>query len=304
MKKKQANIYFQKVSALVTTLFVILTAVFFLGGCRKDVKPILPDYQQKIVIEGAIETGTTAIVFVSYSVPYFNEFDYSTPEKAFVKGAEVVITDGTTSEKLTELDPSRGYLYVGFSLVGKQGRTYTITVTVNGKTYETSTYLREAVKLDSLYFITQRDSLGFIGQTFSEPAGSGNYYRWYAKRLGRDLFYAAPFNSVFDDKFVDGKKFDFAYDRGRQPDYVSGSNSDWERGYYKEGDTIVVKFCSIGKREYDFWATYYQNKMSNGNPFSAPANVKSMFENHEECFGAFVGYSPYFDTIIIPKTIK
>jgi len=277
-------------------IFIAVTA------CRKNVTLELPEYKQKIVIEGSIETGGTAIVFLSYSVPYFGEFDYTAPEKAFVKGAIVTVSDGSTVDTLVELDPSLGFLYAGFKLKGQQGHTYTIKVRVNGEVFETTSYILAPQKLDSLYFIqTRGDSLGFIGQTFEEPTGSGDCYRWFAKRLGRDQFYAAPFNSVFDDKFIDGKFFDFSYDRGAQPNQFQQNENDPERGYYKTGDTIVVKFCKIGRKEYDFWFTYYQNKLSNGNPFSSPANIKSMFDNNQECFGAFVAYSPAFDTIIIPK---
>jgi hypothetical protein len=270
-------------------------------SCRKDVKLKLPEYQQKVVVEGSIEIGSSAVVFLSYSVPYFGDFDYTTPEKAFIKGALVTVSDGISTDTLKEIDPDQGYLYVGLKLRGIEGRTYSIKVNVNDKVFETSTTLLKPVPLDSVYFLPEKDdSLGFIWQTFSEPSGNGDYYRWFAKRLGRDKFYAAPFNSVFDDKFVDGKTFDFAYERGRQPDQFQ-SGDDPESGYYKKGDTVVVKFCKIGKREYDFWYTYYQNKLSNGNPFSAPANVKSMFENYNECFGSFVGYAPAYDTLIIPN---
>lgn len=280
------------------TLFVLM---FVLLSCRKDVTLELPEYQQKVVVEASIETGGPAVVLLSWSVPYFGEFDYSTPEKAFIKGATVVVSDGTNSETLTELDPNTGYLYIGSKIFGKENTTYLLSVTVNGETYETSTTIGRPEPLDSLYFKGEQDSLGFMWQTFSEPAGSGDCYRWFAKRLGRDQFYAAPFGSVFDDKFVDGKSFDFAYDRGPQPNALQEYREDPERGYYKRGDTVVVKFCRIGRKEYDFWYTYYQNKASNSNPFSAPANVKSMFGNHEKVFGSFVGYAAAFDTIVIPK---
>ena len=276
-------------------LFIILAA------CRKDVKLNLPEYDQKVVIEASIETGSTAVVFLSYSVPYFGDFDYTTPEKAFIKGALVTVHDGYTLDTLKELDPAHGYLYVGFKLIGQQGRTYTIKVRVGEQVFTTTSTILNPTKLDSLYFVqTRGDSLGFIGQTFKEPAGGGDCYRWFSKRIGKDQFYAAPFNSVFDDKFVDGKTFDFSYDRGPQPNQFQQSVDDPIRGYYKRGDTVAVKFCKIGRREYDFWFTYYQNKLSNGNPFSSPANVKSMFDNYQQCFGAFVAYAPSFDTIIIP----
>ncbi|WP_317897513.1 DUF4249 domain-containing protein [Aurantibacillus circumpalustris] len=282
--------------------FCYIATLLVIASCRKDVKLDLPNYQQKIVIEGSIETGSTALVFVSYSVPYFGEFDFSTPEEAFVKGALVTVSDGIMTDTLKEIDPSVGYIYVGLKLIGKQGGTYTIRVSTGGKTFETSSTILNPVKLDTLYFDKIKgDTLGFIAQKLSEPAGSGDNYRWSAKRLGRDQFYTSPFNSVFDDKFIDGKSFNFSYNRGVQPNQRAQNSSDPERGYFKAGDTVVVKFCKIGKKEFDFWHTYYLNRSSNFNPFSSPTNIKSMFNNYQECFGAFVAYAPSFDTIIIPR---
>jgi hypothetical protein len=280
-----------------------IPALLFMLACRKDVELKLPDYKQKIVVEASIETGLPATVYLSYSVPYFGEFNYATPQKAFIKGALVIVSDGFSSDTLKEKQPLIGYFYEGSKLLGQEGRLYSITIKVDGRVYETSTAILYPAKLDSLYFdpSDDNDSLGFILQKFSEPAGGGDCYRWYAKRLSRDEFYAAPFNSVFDDRFIDGKTIEFGYNRGREPDRLEGGPVDQEQGYFKRGDTVVVKFCKIGRREFEFWNTYYQNRSSNGNPFSAPANVKSMFDDHEHVFGAFVGYAPYFDTIIIPK---
>lgn len=300
MKTQSKNSWKSRVKlAVALSIFAVLIS------CRKDVTVELPDYQQKIVVEGSIETGSPAFVFLSYSVPYFGEFDYTTPEKAFIKGATVLVTDGNTIDTLRQLDPNLGYLYVGTKLIGQEGKTYTMRVIVGSEKFSATSTILGNVSLDSLYFEPRnkadlKDSLGYIGQKLREPKGSGDCYRWLSKRLGRDVFYAAPFNSVFDDKFIDGQTFNFVYDRGRQPDPFGNNSVDTERGYYKRGDTVVVKFCKIGRREYDFWTSYYQNRVSNGNPFSSPTNVKSNFDNYERCLGAFVAYSPAFDTIIIP----
>jgi hypothetical protein len=270
------------------------------GSCEKNIKVELPKYQQRVVIEGSIETGQPCVVFLSYSVPYFGEFDFSQPQQAFIKGAFVTVSDGFSTDTLKEVDPNTGYLYAGLKMLGIKGRTYTLRVTVNNKTFYANTQILNPVALDSLFFKGEQDSLGLMWQRLTEPEGVGDYYRWFAKRLRKDDFYAAPFNSAFEDKFVDGKSFEFAYDRGPQPNALQEFRDDPEAGYYKRGDTVVVKFCKIGRKEYDFWFTYYQNKASNSNPFSAPANVKSTFENELEVFGAFVGYAPAFDTIVIP----
>jgi len=279
-------------------IYLVIALTVIAAGCRKDVELDLPEYKQKVVIEASIEEGGLALVFLSYSVPYFGEFDYSAPEKAFIKGAKITVTDGKNMETLREFDPNYGYVYGGTTLRGEVGKTYTLSVQVNGELFETSTTIPAPVPLDSLYFKTEFDSLGFIYQKLSEPAGSGQYYRWFSKREHRDFFFAAPYGSVFDDKFIDGKTFEFGFDRGTQPNQ---SGTDPERGYFKEGDTVIVKFCTMGRREFDFWNTYYQNKSSNGNPFSAPTNVQSMYPDHERCFGAFVGYGVFLDTLAIPK---
>lgn len=281
-------------------IFLILLASFVFS-CTKNIKLKLPEYKQKVVVEASIETGGPAIVLLSYSIPYFGSFDFSTPEKAFIKGAFVTISDGTTTDTLKEVDPAQGYVYAGFKMTGQQGKTYRLNVVVDGKSYTANSTILNPAPLDSLYFKGELDSLGFIWQRFSEPAGSGDCYRWFAKRLGKDDFYAAPFVSAFEDKFIDGKSFDFAYDRGPQPNNIQEYRDDPEQGYFKRGDTVVVKLCKIGKKEYDFWNTYYQNKASNSNPFSAPSNVKGTFDDERDVFGAFVAYAPYFDTIIIPK---
>ncbi len=269
-------------------------------SCRKDINVKLPEYEQKLVVEASIETNGYATVLLSYSIPFFENYDFSNPTQSFVKGAKVVVSDGIISDTLMELDPNNGYIYVGTKLKGQDGKTYYLTIYDKGKTYTANTFIHPPVALDSIYFKGERDSLGFIWAHLTEPAASNNYYRFFAKRYPKDMFYAAPFASVFDDKFVNGKDFHFAFERGAQPNAIQDNKDDPERGFYKRGDTVIVKFCTIGKTEFDFWNTYYLNKQSNGNPFSAPTNIKSSVSG-AAALGGFFGYSPSFDTLVIPK---
>ncbi len=300
LKYKDVSKKFKVETCFVLSLILILSSLIFFS-CRKTIKLKLPEYTEKVVIEASIETNGYPLVLLSYSIPFFGNFDFSQPTKAFIKGAFVTISDGTLTDTLIEVDPTSGYIYLGTKIKGQQGKTYYLNVTVNGKTYTADTYIYPPVALDSIYFKGEKDSLGFIWAHMHEPPGLGQNYRWFAKRLNRgDLFYAAPFNSVFDDKFVDGKAFDFAYDRGIQPNQVQSYKDDPEQGYFKRGDTIVVKFCTLGRKEYLFWNSYYLNKSSNGNPFSAPSNIISTAPG-EDVLGGFFGYSPSFDTLAIPK---
>lgn len=278
----------------------IIVLVLFCFSCRKDIKVKLPEYKQKLVVEASIETNGYALVMLSYSIPFFGDFDFTQPTNAFVKGALVTVSDGVLTDTLKELDPNTGYIYFGTKVKGQLGKSYQLRVELNGNTYTADTYIYPPVALDSLYFKGEKDSLGLIWAHLTEPAGLGNNYRWFAKRIPKDAYFAAPFNSVFDDKFVDGKDFHFAYDRGPQPNDVQDYKDDPEQGFYKRGDTVVVKFCTIGRKEFLFWNSYYLNKASNGNPFSAPSNIMSTVQG-DDVIGGFFGYSPSFDTLVIPK---
>ncbi|MBK6523690.1 MAG: DUF4249 family protein [Sphingobacteriaceae bacterium] len=81
-------------------IYILITFSSLLFACRKDVNVKLPDYQEKLVVEGSIETGKVPVVLLSVSVPYFGTFDFTTPEKAFVKGAFVTVSDGTIIDTL------------------------------------------------------------------------------------------------------------------------------------------------------------------------------------------------------------
>lgn len=282
-------------------LLILLLAAF--SSCRKNVTVKLPEYTEKLVVEASIETGQPAQVLLSVTAPYFGNVDLTDPTKFFVKGAFVTVSDGTQTDTLIEPFPATGYYYQGSKVMGQVGKTYFLTIHANGKSYTATTSILNPIALDSIYTKHEKDSLGFCWGHLTDPPGVGNCYRWFAKRLMQDQFFAAPFNSAFDDKFVDGKSFDFGYERPPQPDKHEEYNAepDVSRGYYRVGDTIVVKFCTIGIPEYLFWRSYYDNKSSNGNPFSSPSNLQNTIQG-DAAIGAFCGYSTTFDTLVFrPK---
>ncbi len=66
-------------------------------------------------------------------------------------------------------------------------------------------------------------------------------------------------------------------------------------GFFKRGDTVVVKFSSIGLKEFNFFDSFYSNASSQGDVFSNPANIVS---NIDGGLGSWVGYAPRFDTVV------
>ncbi len=151
--------------------------------------------------------------------------------------------------------------------------------------------------LDSVWFQVQPglDTLGWAWATLNDPPVAGNSYRWFAKRLGKDDDFIAPLGSVIEDKFFNGLYFDFAYNRGQVPNSTAEDDENEEAGYFKVGDSIVVKFASITEQSFDFWRAAETQASSNGNPFGSPAPLKS---NIEGALGIWEGFSFTLDTIV------
>lgn len=285
-------------------LLYILPFAALLSACTKDITVDLPEANPKLVIEGGIEPGGNPWVIISKSVGYFDPVDSATLANNIVTNATVIVSDGTSTDTLQlTFDPNYTIplVYKGNSIVGQVGRTYSLTITTpDGKSASSTTTIPNPVPLDSLWFEvetnqTGQDSLGFAWAHMTEPAGMGQGYRWFAKRLHKDNTFVPPFGSAFDDKFIDGKSFDFAYSRGSVPGSSATDDNNNERGYFKVGDTIVVKFCAIGQKEVDFFRTYEIEVSNNGNPFAAPGVIKSNISNG---LGVWCGYGVALDTII------
>ncbi|MDQ3050344.1 MAG: DUF4249 domain-containing protein [Bacteroidota bacterium] len=283
-----------------SAFFVILLAatLLALSSCEKDITVDLPDPEIQLVIEGYINTGGPAYVFISNTAAFFAPVDSLSLLSATEKNALVIVSDGVISDTLVPPVPGIGYFYISPTLIGEVGKTYTLSVrTQSGKIATAITSISPPVTLDSIWFQRQsaNDTLGWIWARLSDSPLPGNNYRWFAKRLGKDVDFIAPIGSVIEDKFFNGLSFDFAYNRGKKPNSIADDDNNEEEGFFKVGDTIVVKFASITGESFDFWRAAETQASSNGNPFGSPAPLKSTINGG---IGIWEGFSFTLDTTV------
>ncbi len=275
----------------------LVLLMLIISSCEKNITVDLPPSKSQVVVEGYVETGLPPYVYLSYSTDYFAPTDSASVVDYTIKGATVIINDGFTSDTLLEISPTYGYFYVSTKLTGITGRTYTLTViTKNGEVVTGKTTLTAPIKLDSLYFKPQpnNDTLGFTWAKLTDPDTLGNCYRWFAKRLHKDSLYIPPFGSAFEDKFINGTTLEFAYNRGELPN-TQTEPDDLEAGFYKIGDTVVVKFCTMDYNSYQFWRDAETQSANNGNPFGSISPINPGVEGG---LGIFCAYAASYDTVI------
>ncbi|HEX8516112.1 MAG TPA: DUF4249 family protein [Bacteroidia bacterium] len=283
-------------------ILIISGAVSLLSSCTEKIDVKLPNADKKIVIEGSIENGKYAQVIITNSIPLFTTVENANANDFYVLDAQVTISNGTITETLhLDIDSasSLGVVYQGSLVVGEVGKTYTLTVIHGGKTYSALTTIPAPVALDSVWWKADppKDTLGYANARISEPAGLGNNYRWYAKRPS-DRRYLAPYGATFDDKYVDGVAFDFAYSKGYDPTDAENTyqNDSLARGYYTKSDTVYIKFCTMDKESKDFYATFELALSNNGNPFASPTTILSNIKGG--ALGVWAGFGATYDTIM------
>jgi hypothetical protein len=295
-----------KTSLKILWLFVIVVILF---SCEKEITVDLPKPDTKIVIEGSIETGKHPWVFVTTNTPYFSPVDSLVIYNMIVKNARVSVFDGTTTDSLhIVIDPyTFPFLkYVADNMIGETGKTYQLKVEVDGKVFMSSTIIPNAVKIDSLKWKADinQDTLGYVWLYIVDPDTLGNYYRIFTKVLGVDSVFLRPYPSVVDDRFFNGQFGEYSVARGRNPlednkyDDNGLDSAGVSRFYFKRGQSVVVKLCSIDPVHYDFWYSIEQQFMTDGNPFASPVSARTNISGG--ALGVWGGYGTFLDTIHIP----
>jgi hypothetical protein len=308
-------------NTIKTTALVLTTLITVVSSCVKDADVDIPGAKEQIVVEGFIEPGQPPIVILTRNKPYFGTNNFSSFQNLLVHNAAITVSDGTNiiqlmevcssllpdsmlqvlssitgldSAKLKEIDFC---VYSTFDPImnGKHNASYYLNISAEGKNLSAVTTILNPVPLESIWYKDEPpySDRGFIWARLDDPDTIGNAYRWFAMRKGIDNGFSAPLGSAFEDKFFNGQAFQFSYNRAHSTN--DGDSNAGYHGFFKTGDTIIVKFCSIDQAHYQFWRKFETQAINYENPFAAPTSVNT---NIKGGLGIWGGYGVSYDTTI------
>lgn len=252
-------------------LSVILVFAFILQtSCEKVIDLDLNSEDPKYVIEGIVNKDSLV-----HTVRITRTLNFDEPNNfPTVDNATVTISDNLgNSTNLSLVSPG---VYQTTNYIGVEGRIYTITVNVDGKTFTSSSTMPNQVPIDSLTvqeFSFGAQSAYFLVANRMDPAGEKNYYRF--------------------NLFEDGEKYDGIY---LQNDQFADGVEILEPifgGFYVPGDTAVLEMMCIDETTFKYFYTLSVN--SGGTSGAVPANPDSNFG--KQCLG-------YFSAQTIERKIK
>jgi hypothetical protein len=249
-----------------------LLAIALLASCQQVIDIELNSKDAAIVIEANVtDQPGPYTVLISKSV------NFSDPNTfPGVSGASVVISDDAGNTE-TLVETSAG-VYVAATLQGVPGRTYTIHVTADGKTYTAQSTMPNAITLDSLVV---EASGGFGGSQYyiipqwQDPLGTGNRYRCI-EYVNNERVGAFLYDDGFSDGLVNGQPL-----LNFETELVSG-------------DTVRVEFQCLDAANYLYF--YSMDQTANNNT-AAPANPETNFDNN--ALGYFNAHTVSVRTVVI-----
>ena len=229
------------------------------------------DDNVRLVVDAFVTTDTAAhLINLSLTKDYFG-----TGEPAKAQGAVVSITDGSNVTNLSEIEP--GKYYTPDDYFGEEGKSYTLDIDYDGKTYQGTTVLPTLTPLDSIaiwdYEPTlppgQEEEEAFpdnyaVVAYFQEPPAEGDYY------IFKMLINGEYFTETLIDWF-------FTSD-----DIVNGSyigDAEFFTFYAEPGDAITFEMFSITESDFEnlnaiLLETEFRGGLFDGAPANVPTNVE------------------------------
>jgi hypothetical protein len=249
--------------------YSIIVLLLF-SSCEKEIYIDLKSVEPQLVIEGLIPVNSLAKVRLTKSKDFFADADYPP-----VENAVVTVSDNAGNTEALHLSLS-GW-YEADYIIGNIGRTYTLTVEAEGKTYTAVSTMPNIVPIDSIsmfYVPAFQEALPMIN--FTDPKGVDNYFRFILSINDKEM----PVLDIDSDEDRDGKKISHL---------LSFNPKDNNDKGVEKGDTISVETQYIDKGAFEFFLTLGMMGMGQANP-------KSNIEGG--ALGYFSAYSAGRTTVI------
>ncbi|MDR3653907.1 MAG: DUF4249 domain-containing protein [Paludibacter sp.] len=240
----------KKLTLLILSIFLL----FLLPSCQKVIELNLSNSTPALVIQGNVydHQGPYAIT-ISKTVNFTNTNTFPT-----VSNATVTINDDAGNAET--LNETTAGTYLTSKLRGTPGRTYTLTVTLDGKTYTSISTMPNPVRIDTIYLKKNIFGNGdVIDINFMDPPNADNYYRII--QFINDTLKAGV--NIANDKLYQGKEISYSLSATT----LSGNNP------LKKGDKIAIQLECIDKGVFEYFRTSRGNNGQSASPANPVSNI-------------------------------
>lgn len=257
-----------KIKNIKNILAVIIVTTLI--SCEEVIDIDLNSSNPVLVAEGVINTGSTAMVKLSYTTDYFD-----TEQAHAEENATIVISDNEGNSEIL-LHIADG-LYLGSEIIGTSNNQYMVTIQNNGEEFEATSFLYPPSEILKVIFEKnetvkpgQNDSYNII-TNFKDDTSSRNYYMfkyWINGEIETGSYY------LIDDEY---------YENTGEIEYSP------MRPNFELDDEILIELYSIDEETYIYYSKLNDNGEGMMGGSSTPFTPTSNFG--DEVLGYFAAWS-------------
>ena len=227
--------------------------LLLLSACQKEVQ----ETHEEIVVEGWIESGGAPVVLLTKSFVIERGASDKGETSIVLPWGKVTVSDGTETVILTGDYDNRympPYIYTTSQIKGIPGRTYHLTVEYGNHKLTAQTTIPD---IDSLEALTVTpcidvDSMYQITAYYDDNPNTKDYYLFLTRIFNRETRHYPSFLGLQDDE-----QLSLHNQQMVQPGiHLLTSNENKYRPYYRENDSVQIKFTKIDETTYNIHKAY------------------------------------------------
>jgi len=291
-------------------LSFLFVAFYLFFSCQTEIEVSVPEYYNKMVVEGYIENGAYPMVSLYKSAPYFSTMDFNNLINLVITDAKVYV-ENLSSKKKQQLilmpapDAPLLFAYVGMEFKGELNTSYELRIEWNNKVYTSKTTILDTFDLDTVYFAptfgqTKIDTVANLRIAMTDDGSPANYYQFKVKihcKHFRDDLWVHTIPAAFDNSPFRGIQFNYEIVRGTpsifKEEMTEQERRRYMRGNYRLGDTVYLKYARLDESSFTFWQSANSEITFGQNPFMSPvpiiSNIKCETDPNEKCLGVWCG---------------
>lgn len=255
-------------------LWIII--LFCLVACTNEIELQQLDYEPKIVVDGYIESGGFAQVYLTKSSPFLTEYDSASIRATFLNTATVKLTCSNGDSEILTLFRKDAFfppfVYKSIRMKGIVGETYSLEVKTNGKVVTASTSIPAPPMVNLVRMEAKSDSAGLISFDFETNAFTTDYvFIRYKSRLADKDFHPAgvpiykvnePNSRVNLQVYRCDETNLYLTNTKKQPYYK------WPKFQFSKKDTVLLRIGSVDVSAYTVLISLFSDQTFKDNPFA------------------------------------
>lgn len=274
---------------------LLFLCLFSQNSCSDDFNEN-NNYNNKVVVNGAIEVGERAQLSLTMTMDIHQKIDSSQYLNIINTLADVKISNGEYEEYMilrrneNKFPP---HYYESQAIYGEEGKTYYLEIYYEDDTIRAQTTIPlEKPQITNIWSQeTENDTMRTI--YFNHCIGNQeiqycrNFYR-----TSSDYDFVAAINASYYMQKNINECSAIALSQKKMTTFLHD-----ESNIFRVGDTLEVKISAMSHSAFEFWIEYEQNILNAANPFlSSSRNLPS---NVQGGLGIWCGYNSYKQKVIV-----